>query len=508
MTTASSKVEATKEHDEDVDEALEDLDDWNTYWDSSERDPEGSRTGRQLLLDHVQQLHAHEASTARQTKVPDEANASAVPPCSHDDDQDTCSSSEFDDSDGGIDVGSDNEYEDDESETQYIPKGISENHGLDLQIADELWDLAGGNEEPSDHSADNAEDNELSDESDESDGSEIISPRSPQSYESDDEDESKSTMDGVSFHASSPVTASPVAPAFAFTFKPSQCKVVIPTVPSSSFDPGNWTGAFDFKPPLDDEIIVNGSLLAGNDGASQTSKVPDPGNHKHIGEVGADSGLEPTTSSTVDGNVVATVSDDHSSRIRELTVAINACEAKWLSADAGDCAPSAFVELAKDFDGIGSKIAKERDFSSPSAWNKIEALFTKWQAFVDIMKTFIGVKEYFHPDHEFRFERLVKLYCSDVEMVFTYETLSRLPGAQEYWQNEANKRRESRDDNLKIINHGIPRMFGLRQAYRSELETVNGHIDNEVFKEFGKITLNLVHERILEVNAALRLPSL
>lgn len=393
-------------YDEDVGEALEDLDYWKTYWDSSERDPEGSRTGRQLFLDHVQQLHAHEASTARQTKVPDESNASIVPPSSHDDGQDTCSSSEIDDSDGGIDIGSDDEYEVDEPETQYIPEGISQNHGLDSQIANELWNLAGGDEEPSDDSADDTEDDEQSDQSDESDGSEIISPRSPQPCESDDEDESESAMDGVSFHPSSPVVASPVASDFAFASKPFQSSIAVPIIPSG-FGPQNWTGSFDSTAPLGEDMAVNGSLSAGDDAARQTSEAQDHRNHKQIDEVAVDNGSRPTNSSTVDDNVVAAVSDDHSGRIRELIVAINACEAEWLSAKAGDCAPSAFVELAKEFDGIGAKITKERDFSSPSALSKIEALFAKWQAFVNIIKTSIGVKEYFHPDHEFRFERLV-----------------------------------------------------------------------------------------------------
>ena len=177
-----------------------------------------------------------------------------------------------------------------------------------------------------------------------------------------------------------------------------------------------------------------------------------------------------------------------------------------MNANAGNCAPSAFVNLARNLDSIGAKITSEGDFSSVSALSKIEALFAKRYAFVKTMKAFIGIKEHFHPDNDFRFNRLVTLYRSDVEMIPVYETMSRMPGAQEYWLGEANKRRESRDDNLKTINNEIAKMFGLRQAYRKELETLNGQIENEALKEFGKMTLNMVHERILEVNAELRLP--
>ncbi|KAI4686012.1 uncharacterized protein J4E88_003849 [Alternaria novae-zelandiae] len=520
-------------YNEDIDEALEDLDDWKTYWDSSEGDPEGSRTGRQLFLDHVQQLQAHSAASSEQTESPTGVKASAEPYDPHEDSEDACSSIETDDSDGGVDVGSDEESEDDQNGTQYVPDNTSEEHGLDSNTADELWDLAGGNEELSDDSADDAEDDEVSDGPKEDNGSVIISPRSPQPYESDHGDESENTIDGFSSHSSSPVAASPVASAFAFTFKPSQSSVAVPIIPSG-FDPRNWTGAFDFTAPLGGDIAVNGSLSAGDDVASQTSEVQDLKNPEQIDEVAANDSLEPTTSFSVDDDVVArigqeravqevplaapkeheterpqkAVSEDCSGRIRELTAAINACEAEWLNANAGNCAPSAFVELAGILDGIGPKITKKHDFSSPSALSKIEALFAKWQTFVNTMKAFIAIKEYFNPENDFRFNRVVNLYRSDVEMIPAYETFSRLPGAQEYWLGEANKRRESRDDNLKSINNEIAKMFGLRRAYRAELETLNVQIKNEAFKEFGKMTLNMVHERILEVNEALGLQDL
>ncbi|KAI4621090.1 hypothetical protein J4E83_005453 [Alternaria metachromatica] len=520
-------------YNEDIDEALEDLDDWKTCWDSSEGDPEGSRTGRQLFLDHVQQLQAHSATSSKQTESPTRVKASAEPSDPHEDSEDACPSIETDDSDGGVDVGSDDESDDDQTETQYNPNDTSEDHGLDSNTADELWDLAGGNEELSDDSADDAGDNDISDKSSESDDSEIISPRSPQPHESDDEDESENTMDGVSSHHSSSVPASPIASAFAFTFEPSQSSVAVPIIPSG-FDPGNWTGASDFTAPLGGDMAVNGSLSAGDVVASQTSEVQDLKTPEQIDEVAADNSLEPITSSSVDGDVVArigqehavqeapmvapkehgtkrpqkAVSEDCSSRIRELTAAINAREAEWLNANAGNCAPSAFVELARNLDSIGAKITNEGDFSSPSALSKIEALFAKWQAFVNTMTAFIGIKDYFNTENDFRINRLVNLYRSDVEMIPVYETMRRLPGAQEYWLGEANKRRESRDDSLKSINNEIAKMFGLRQAYRHELEMLNGQIDHKAFKEFGKMTLNMVHERILEVNAALGLEDL
>ncbi|KAI4925531.1 hypothetical protein J4E85_007410 [Alternaria conjuncta] len=520
-------------YNEDIDEALEDLDDWKTYWDSSEGDPEGSRTGRQLFLDYVQQLQMHDVLSDGQTELQNGVRASTEPSQPHEDGEDVCSSIDTDDSDGGVDVGSDDESEDDQTDTQYAPDDTSEDHGLDSNTADELWDLAGGNEELSDDSADDAEDDEPSDEPDERDGSEVISRRSPQPYESEDEDESGNTIDGVSPHTSSPVAASPIASAFAFTFKPSQSSVAVSTLPSG-FDPENWTGAFDFTAPLGDNIAVNASLSAGYDVASQTSKPQDLKNLEHINTVAADNSLKPTTSSAVDDDVVARVGQEHtvqeapvaapkeheterpqkavsvdcSGRIRELTAAINACEAEWLNANAGNCAPSAFVELAGNLDSIGAKITNEGDFSSPSALSKIEALFAKWQAFVKTMTAFIGIKDYFNLEIDFRLNRFLNLYRSDVEMIPAYETFSRLPGAQEYWLGEANKRRESRHDNLKIINNEIAKMFGLRQAYRHELETLNRQIENEAFKEFGKMTLNMVHERILEVNEALGLQDL
>ena len=59
-----------------------------------------------------------------------------------------------------------------------------------------------------------------------------------------------------------------------------------------------------------------------------------------------------------------------------------------------------------------------------------------------------------------------------------------------------------------MINNEIAKMFGLRQTYRHELEMLNGQIDDKAFKDFGKMTLNMVHERILEVNEALGLQDL
>ena len=453
-TSSLEHEDCNTSYNEDIYEALEDLDDWKTYWDSSEGDPEGSRTGRQLFLDYVQELQAYDASSDGQTELSSGVNASTEPSHPHEDAEDACSSIETDDSDGGVDVGLDDESEDDETETQYVPDDTSEDHGLDSNTADELWDLAGGNDELSDDSVDDARDNDISDKSSESDDSDIISPRSPQPYESDNEDESENTMDGVSSHRSSSVPASPVASAFAFTFKSSQSSDAVPTIPSG-FDPGNWTGAFDFTATLGGDMAANGSLSAGDDIASHTSEPQDFKNLDHINTVAADNSLKPTTSSPVDDDVVVrigqehavqeallaapkkhetkrpqkAVSEDCSGRIRELTAAINACEAEWLNANAGNCAPSAFVELAGNLDSIGAKITTEGDFSSESALSKTETLFAKWQAFVKAMKAFIGIKEYFHPDNNFRFNRLVMLYHSDVEMIPVYETMSRMPGA-------------------------------------------------------------------------------
>ncbi|KAI4642826.1 hypothetical protein J4E93_006895 [Alternaria ventricosa] len=532
-TSSLEHEDCNTSYKEDIDEALEDLDDWKTYWNSSESDPEGSRTGRQLFLDYIHQLQAHNALSNGQIESPKGVKASTEPSHPHEDGEDACFSIETDDSDGGVDIGSDDESGDDQTDTQYVPNDTSQDHGLDSNTADELWELAWGNEELSDIYADDAGDNDVSDRSSESDDSEIISPRSPQPYESDDEDESENTMDGVSSHPSSPTVASPVSSAFTFTFNSPQSSVAVPIIPSG-FDPENWTGAFDFTAPLGDNMILNGPLSVGDDVASQTSEAQDLKISEQIDEVAAGNSLEPTTSSFDDDDVVATTGQEHtvqdaplaapkeheterpqkavsadcSGKIRERTTAINACEAEWLNANAGNCAPSAFVELASNLDSIGAKITNKGDFSCLLALSKIKALFAKWQAFVNTMKAFIGIKDYFHSGNEFRFNRLVMLYRSDVEMISTYETFSRLPGAQGYWLSEANKRRESRDDNLKSINEEIAKMFGLRQAYRHELEMLNGQVDDKAFKEFGKMTLNMVHERILEANAALGLEDL
>jgi hypothetical protein len=81
------------------------------------------------------------------------------------------------------------EYYDQHLGTQYLPDRNPGDHGLDSQTADELFDLAGGNDTASDDSEDDARGNGLSDEFLEDDNQELVSPRSPKSDNSSDDDD-------------------------------------------------------------------------------------------------------------------------------------------------------------------------------------------------------------------------------------------------------------------------------------------------------------------------------
>jgi hypothetical protein len=196
------------------------------------------------------------------------------------------------------------------------------------------------------------------------------------------------------------------------------------------------------------------------------------------------------------------VPEDCSNQIKELVLVINACETAWRQANSGGGAPSAFVKLAQDLDSIGAEITREGDFQSPLALIKIGAFSTKWQAFANTIKAYSGITEYFHPDYDYRFKRIVEQYRSDVEMLSEYEALSQLPGAPDLWQNEADKRREAKDDKLETVKNEISKMLGLYEAYYVALETLRVHFDCEALKEFADETLIRFHAHIVQANEA------
>jgi hypothetical protein len=73
--------------------------------------------------------------------------------------------------------------------TNCLPDRNPGDHGLDSQTADELFDLAGGNDTASDDSENDASSNGLSDEFLEDDNQELVSPRPPKSDNSSDDDD-------------------------------------------------------------------------------------------------------------------------------------------------------------------------------------------------------------------------------------------------------------------------------------------------------------------------------
>jgi hypothetical protein len=195
-------------------------------------------------------------------------------------------------------------------------------------------------------------------------------------------------------------------------------------------------------------------------------------------------------------------SEDCSDQIRKISLTVHACDDYWLDANSSDSAPPAFVKVAEGLHTIAAQITDEGDWRSPSALSKIEALSAKWQAFLDTIKAFINITTYFHPDYDYRFKRSAEQYRSDVEMVSEYETLSRLPGAPDLWQREANKRRDSRDNKTKSIKNEIYKMKGLYQGYCDALEALQVNVDSEAMKKFADETLVDFHAKIVRVTEA------
>jgi hypothetical protein len=76
--TSSKHSDGTATYNEDFEAAEEDLQEWKTYWDSTEGDCLGNRTGRQFFVEHVQKFHANEPRHATYTGSLDELSASAV----------------------------------------------------------------------------------------------------------------------------------------------------------------------------------------------------------------------------------------------------------------------------------------------------------------------------------------------------------------------------------------------------------------------------------------------
>jgi hypothetical protein len=112
--------------------------------------------------------------------------------------------------------------------------------------------------------------------------------------------------------------ASPVASAF--TFKPSQCGFAMPTVPSG-FDAGSWTGDFDFKPSIDDDVAVSVSSSGDGDIGQEAKKAQELQVDEPIVEAESDDGQDLTSSSSVDDNVIAMIDRRHA--VQELPVAEN-----------------------------------------------------------------------------------------------------------------------------------------------------------------------------------------
>jgi hypothetical protein len=195
-------------------------------------------------------------------------------------------------------------------------------------------------------------------------------------------------------------------------------------------------------------------------------------------------------------------SEDCSSHIKELASTINTCSTYWLDANSGNNAPSAFIKIAEDLQIVMENINSEGDWKSPSALSKMEALSTKWQMFITTIKAYIDITTHSHPDYDYRLERFLEQYRSDIVMISEYESLNQLPGTPDIWRNEANKRREARDSKFEFIFNEISIMQGLYQAYCSALETLRVHIDCEALEEMADETLICFHAKIVRASDA------
>jgi hypothetical protein len=200
------------------------------------------------------------------------------------------------------------------------------------------------------------------------------------------------------------------------------------------------------------------------------------------------------------------VSQDCSDKIRQLAVAISACQADWLNANAGGGAPLVFVELASEMNGIRADITKKGDFSSSAVLSKMQALLAKWHALRDAVGAYIDARDYFGADAEFRTRRLAERCRADVEMLSEYEVLSQVPGNQEYWLKEAEKQREAGDASREILRNKISRMVGLHQTYYHALEALRALFESVELERFAGVTLEWVHEFVLGAHAAFELP--
>jgi hypothetical protein len=193
-------------------------------------------------------------------------------------------------------------------------------------------------------------------------------------------------------------------------------------------------------------------------------------------------------------------SEDCSGQIKELASTINTCSTYWLDANSGNNAPSAFIKIAEDLQIIMENITSEGNWKSPSALSKMEVLSTKWQMFIATIKAYIDITTHFHPDYDYRLERFLEQYRSDIGMMSEYESLSQLPGAPDIWRNEANKRRKARDSKLEFIVNEISIMQNLYQAYYSALVTLRVHIDCEALEKMANETLICFHAKIVRAS--------
>ncbi|KAL1801513.1 hypothetical protein ACET3X_001855 [Alternaria dauci] len=192
--------------------------------------------------------------------------------------------------------------------------------------------------------------------------------------------------------------------------------------------------------------------------------------------------------------------EDCSEEIKQITLDVQACVAYWVDVNLSNNAPLAFIKIVEDLRTTAAKFTDEGDWTSPSALSKIEALAAKWQSFTDTIKALINISTYFHPDYDYRFGRSAEKYRVDIEMMSEYDILSRLPGALDRWAEEANKRRESRENMSQYMKNEILKMKSLYQDYYTALEALQASIDCEEMKRFADETLVDFHTKIVRAS--------
>ncbi|KAB2109698.1 hypothetical protein AG0111_0g1710 [Alternaria gaisen] len=126
--------------------------------------------------------------------------------------------------------------------TDCLPDRSPGDHGLDSQTADELFDLAGGNDTASDDSEDDARGSGLSDEFLEDENQELVSPRSPNYYDSSDDDDAGESISRDTEDQSGNQSAGPSVPlgfSSLLSFKSQAAESVQETEPMQVDDPAH-----------------------------------------------------------------------------------------------------------------------------------------------------------------------------------------------------------------------------------------------------------------------------